>query len=61
MLEIDALNPQVAARLCSTLDVLPMLPQAYQAPFKTLIEAAVGKPQLSKNARELLETHLTKS
>ena len=54
ILEIDALNPQVAARLCTVFNVLAKLPETHQALAKSEIRRAVATGKLSKNALEIL-------
>lgn len=56
ILEIDALNPQVAARLCSAFNLIGKLPEKKKEEAKTAIRKVLANEKLSKNSRELLQT-----
>lgn len=58
LLEIDGKNPQVAARLASAFDLVGKLPSDIKEKALTEIKRMVAVPELSKNARELLQSAL---
>lgn len=58
LLEIDGKNPQVAARLASAFDLVGKLPPATKEKALTEIRRLLAAPNLSKNARELLQSSL---
>ncbi len=58
IIEIDKLNPQVAARLCAAFNYVQKLdPQMKERALKA-IKRIVAVPDLSKNSRELLQSAL---
>lgn len=59
ILEIDAKNPQVAARLCAAFNVVAKLPPDLKKAAAAEIKRALAAPTLSKNTRELLAPALT--
>ncbi|MNT06469.1 Aminopeptidase N [compost metagenome] len=58
IIEIDAKNPQVAARLCAAFNFTEKLNPEMKAKALTEIRRIVEVPGLSKNSRELLESAL---
>lgn len=59
LLELDALNPQVAARLCAAFNVVSKLPAPLKKAAATEMKRVLANPALSKNTRELLAPALT--
>lgn len=59
ILEIDAKNPQVAARLCAVFNVVGQLPAPLKEEAKQALRRVLDEPSLSKNTRELLAPSLT--
>ncbi|MDG0816064.1 aminopeptidase N [Bdellovibrio svalbardensis] len=59
ILEVDAKNPQVAARLCSAFNFVQKLDPVMKDKALTQIKRMVAAPNLSKNSRELLQSALT--
>ncbi|MGE3759779.1 MAG: DUF3458 domain-containing protein, partial [Pseudobdellovibrionaceae bacterium] len=55
ILEVDPINPQVAARLCSCFRVLCKLPSHLKTLLKKEIARILENPNLSPNTRELVE------
>lgn len=58
ILEIDAKNPQVAARLCAAFNFVQKLNPEMKNKALTQIKRMVAVPELSKNSRELLQSAL---
>lgn len=58
IIEIDKLNPQVAARLCSAFNYVQKLDPFMKEKALTQIKRIVAVPELSKNSRELLQSSL---
>lgn len=58
IIEIDAFNPQVAARLCAVFNVVAKLPAALKTQALAEIRRILAVPNISKNTRELLEPAL---
>lgn len=58
ILEIDALNPQVAARLCAAFNFVAKLEPAMKERALAQIKRLVAHEKLSKNSRELLQSAL---
>lgn len=58
IIEIDAKNPQVAARLCAAFNFVKKLPPELSDSAMTQIKRIVAVPSLSKNSRELLQSAL---
>lgn len=58
ILEIDAKNPQVAARLCAAFNFVKKLEPTMKAKAMKQIERLVAVETLSKNSRELLQSAL---
>jgi aminopeptidase N len=54
VLELDALNPQVAARLARALDRWRKLAQPYREAAREAIARVAGKPDLSNDVREVV-------
>lgn len=59
ILEIDAKNPQVAARLCSAFNFVKKLNPEMKEKALTQIKRMVAVETLSKNSRELLQSALS--
>lgn len=59
ILEIDAKNPQVAARLCVAFNFVKKLEPSLKEKALTQIKRMVAVDGLSKNSRELLQSALT--
>jgi aminopeptidase N len=58
VLALDAINPQVAARLARALDRWKKLAQPYQDAAKHAIERVAAKPDLSNDVREVVSRAL---
>jgi len=58
ILEVDAKNPQVAARLCAAFNFVQKLDPVMKEKALTEIRRMVAVPTLSKNSRELLQSAL---
>ena len=54
VLELDAINPQVAARLARAMDRWAKLAEPYRSAAKTAIERVAAKPSLSNDVREVV-------
>ena len=54
MIEIDAINPQVAARLARAMDRWRKLAQPYQDAAREAIKRVAAKADLSKDVREVV-------
>jgi aminopeptidase N len=54
VIELDAINPQVAARLARALDRWKKLAEPYRQAAKTAIERVAAKSDLSKDVREVV-------
>lgn len=59
ILEVDAKNPQVAARLCAAFNFVQKLDPVMKEKALTQIKRMVAVETLSKNSRELLQSALT--
>jgi aminopeptidase N len=59
VLEMDALNPQVAARLARALDRWSHLAEPYRSAAKVAIERVAAKPDLSNDVREVVSRALS--
>lgn len=59
ILEVDAKNPQVAARLCAAFNFVQKLEPSMKDKAMAQIKRMVEIPNLSKNSRELLQSALT--
>ena len=55
-MEIDSLNPQVAARLARALDRWKKLAQPYRSAAREALTRVAAKPDLSNDVREVV-TH----
>lgn len=55
ILQIDAKNPQVAARLCGSFNFVKKLPTSLKEKAQTEIRRVLATDNLSRNSRELLE------
>lgn len=55
IIKIDKLNPQVAARVCGSFNFVKKYPENIKNLAQIEIKRVLAEPQLSKNARELLE------
>jgi aminopeptidase N len=58
IIEIDAKNPQVAARLCAAFNYVPKLNADLKEKALAQIRRIVAVERLSKNSRELLQSAL---
>jgi aminopeptidase N len=58
VIELDAFNPQVAARLARALDRWKKLAEPYRQAAKTAIERVVAKTDLSNDVREVVSRAL---
>ena len=54
MIELDATNPQVAARLARALDRWKRLAEPYRASAREAIERVAAKTSLSNDVREVI-------
>jgi aminopeptidase N len=54
VLELDAINPQVAARLARALDRWKKLAEPYRSAAREAIARVAAKPELSKDVREVV-------
>ena len=54
VLELDAFNPQIAARLARALDRWEILEQPYKTAARAAIERVAAKPSLSADVREVV-------
>ena len=61
VMELDAINPQVAARLARALDRWKKLAEPYRQAAKTAIERVAAKHDLSKDVREVVTRALSES
>ena len=59
VLEMDAINPQVAARLARALDRWSHLAEPYRSAAKVAIERVAAKPDLSNDVREVVSRSLS--
>ena len=53
-MELDAMNPQVAARLARALDRWKRLAEPYRSSAREAIERVAAKPKLSNDVREVI-------
>ena len=58
VIELDAFNPQVAARLARALDRWEILAEPYKAAARIAIERVAAKPDLSADVREVISRAL---
>ena len=58
MLEIDAFNPQLAARLARALDRWSRLAEPYRSAAREAIAKVAAKPDLSNDVREVVSRAL---
>jgi aminopeptidase N len=56
---LDAINPQVAARLARAMDRWRKLAEPYRKAAKAAIERVAAKPDLSDDVREVVTRALT--
>ena len=61
VMELDAINPQVAARLARALDRWKKLAEPYRQAAKTAIERVAAKHDLSNDVREVVTRALSES
>jgi len=54
VLELDALNPQVAARLARAMDAWARLAEPYRGAAREAIARVAAKPDLSNDVREVV-------
>ena len=54
MIELDAINPQVAARLARALDRWAALAEPYRSAAREAIVRVAAKPDLSNDVREIV-------
>ena len=55
IIKIDKLNPQVAARVCSSFNFVKKFPHDLKTLAQTEIKRVLSETGLSKNSRELLQ------
>ena len=60
-MELDAFNPQVAARLARALDRWRKLAQPYRDAAQTAIQRVAAKADLSNDVREVITRALAES
>lgn len=60
IVEIDALNPQVAARLCKCFEIAPKLPETQKVYLQNVIRDVLKQHKISKNSFELLNSLMDK-
>ncbi len=58
MLELDAINPQVASRLARGMDRWGKLAQPYRTAAREAIARVAAKPDLSNDVREIVSRAL---
>ena len=58
VLELDAFNPQVAARLARALDRWKKLAEPYRSAAREAIARVAARPELSKDVREVVDRAL---
>ena len=58
VIEVDAANPQLAARLARTMDRWSMLAAPYRAAARTALARVAAAPRLSGDVREIVERSL---
>jgi aminopeptidase N len=58
VLELDAINPQLAARLARVMDRWTHLAEPYRSAARSALERVSAKPDLSSDAREIVERAL---
>jgi aminopeptidase N len=58
VVEIDAFNPQLAARLARALDRWTSLPEPYRSAAREAIARVAGKAELSADTREIVTRSL---
>ena len=56
IIEIDKMNPQVAARVCGNFNFVKKFPEDIKIIAQTEIRRVLAETSLSKNSRELLES-----
>ena len=61
MLALDAINPQVAARLARAMDRWSRLNEPYRSAAKVAIERVATKADLSNDVREVINRSLSAS
>ncbi len=61
MLELDAINPQVAARLARAMDRWRKLADPYRSAAREALARVAAKPDLSNDVREVVSRALTES
>jgi aminopeptidase N len=61
LLELDALNPQVAARLARVMDRWSALAEPYRSAAREALARVAGKPDLSNDVREIVSRALERS
>ena len=59
MLALDAINPQVAARLARAMDRWSRLAEPYRSAAKVAIERVAAKTDLSNDVREVISRALS--
>jgi aminopeptidase N len=55
VLELDAINPQIASRLARALDRWSVLAEPYRGAAREALARVAAKPDLSKDVREIVE------
>jgi aminopeptidase N len=59
VLEMDAINPTIAARLARVMDRWSHLAEPYRSAAREALERVAAKPELSKDVREIVEHGLS--
>jgi len=54
LLDVDALNPQLAARLARAMDRWAVLAEPYRSAARMALERVAAKPDLSGDLREVI-------
>jgi aminopeptidase N len=58
VMQIDALNPQLAARIARAMDRWSKLAEPYRSAARTAIARVAARPELSSGLREIVEQAL---
>jgi aminopeptidase N len=61
VIELDATNPQLAARLARALDRWSQLAEPYRSAAREAIARVAGRPELSADVREIVSKALQAS
>jgi aminopeptidase N len=58
LVEVDALNPQLAARLARAMDRWSALAEPYRSAARTAVARVAARPELSADVQEILNRAL---